>query len=457
MSTTVNRIFFKLKWFSCFIPFTWYFLVFLAVVIPGYLKLKAMSELPDSAYKSVFTVLLTLALLFGLSILCFALVTTLVSFCYLKWQHYNKRLQLQLNNNSEDSPVNSKQGIAIVLQPILMPLMGFIKLRVEYGKEKYSHKITPSSSKSKWLAFKYEGLFFWHLPEIREYQIDSVVLYIEDFFHFFSFALTLDTANRFHVLPQEQNLKNFNSQPRKTEETDVRIEELKRVEGELINYKNFESSDDVRRIVWKIYAKNKELVVRIPEIMDPYASHMYFYPSFHTFEEVSEHPVIGKTFLNRYKTVCWSVYQQLLQKGFEVSYLPDQLLPPATETDKLKQVQLNITNSQWQTDTSLSQFVKPNYASVVLISGLNDKEEIQRMVEQYGNDIVFLLVPLSNSIHSSLLSHWLYKAFVISEKEDNKEGLTRWTISTLRQKLIENEKQLKAILKQTHKSEVIEA
>jgi hypothetical protein len=456
MRTWINQINYKVKHILCFVPFTVYFLVFLAVVIPGYFKLKTISELPESAYKAVFSVLLTLALLFSLSILCFAFITTLISFIYLKIQQRSQRLQFTLKSDIENSQLYSKQGISISLQPVLMPLLGFIKLRVGYGAPQYSKKITPSSSKSNWLSFRFEGLFYWHLPEIREYQIDSVILYIEDFFHFFSFALILKTSNRFHILPQKQDLKTFNSQPRKTEETDVRIEELKRVEGELINYKNFESSDDVRRIVWKIYAKNKELVVRIPEIMDPYASHMYFYPSFHTFTDVNTHPVISKTFLNHYKTVCWSVYQQLLQKGFEVSYIPDQLLPPAESVDKTKQVQFHITNSHWQRDTGLNEFVKPKYASVVLISGLNEVEEVQKLIEQFGNEIVFLFVPLTDKLHGSIVSHWLYKAFVQSEDADNKKGLTRWNISPLRQRLIENEKQIKKLLKQTFKAEVIE-
>ena len=34
--------------------------------------------------------------------------------------------------------------------------------------------------------------------------------------------------------------------PRKTEDTATRIEEIKKVEGEHINYKNFESNDDVQ-------------------------------------------------------------------------------------------------------------------------------------------------------------------------------------------------------------------
>ena len=99
---------------------------------------------------------------------------------------------------------------------------------------------------------------------------------------------------------------------------------MRKVEGEFLNYKNFENNDDVRRIVWKIYAKNKELVVRIPEMMDPYASHVYLYASFFSSSISKAMRTVEDPFLNYYKVITWSVYQNLVKQGFEVRYIPDQ-------------------------------------------------------------------------------------------------------------------------------------
>ena len=88
------------------------------------------------------------------------------------------------------------------------------------------------------------------------------------------------------------------------------------MEGEYLNYKNFENNDDVSRIVWKIYAKNKELVVRIPEIMDPYASHVYLYASFFTSFNVAGSTPVEVPFLNYYKAMIWTLYQNLVKQGF---------------------------------------------------------------------------------------------------------------------------------------------
>ncbi len=456
MKSIFNTIKNTLKQIGYYSPITIYFIVFLLIVIPGYYKLKAISQLPDSAYKAIFSVLLSIALLFCLSILCFALFTTLTSFLYLKWQQRQSKVNLSLNSTFEKSEINSRQALVFKITPILFPLMGFIKLRIRYGESDFSPKFSPASTNSKAFRFSYEGLFHWHLPEIQEYHVDKVLIYIEDFFHFFSFAIPLTTSNRFHVYPSEQNLKPINGQPRKTEETTIRIDELKRIEGELINYKNFESSDDVRRIVWKIYAKNKELVVRTPEIMDPYASHIYFYPSFFTFTDTIGNTMIEKQFLNYYKNTCWSVYKQLLKKGLEVTYIPDQAVPPTEVSNKEERVQRAITASLWHTDLSLQQFVKPGYASVVLVSSLTDKDELSRMAEQYGNEIAFIFVPLSDSTSSTLLTHWLKYIFIQTDENELKEGLTLWNLSPLRLRLLENEKQIKAILKQTLKSEIIE-
>src|SRR6185312_7478147 len=116
----------------------------------------------------------------------------------------------------------------------------------------------------------------------------------------------------------------LNVQPKKTEETNMRIEEMRKVEGELLNYKNFENNDDIRRIVWKIYAKNKELVVRIPETNDPYASHIYFYASFYNAISNDVYEEFNEVFLDNFKTAIWNIYDQLHRQKALIQYIPDQ-------------------------------------------------------------------------------------------------------------------------------------
>lgn len=439
-----------LKTLSYYLPITVYFLLFIAIIVPGYLKLKAIAEMPDSAYTAVYAILLNVTLWFGCSMVCLALLSVCISYGFIKWQQ--RRGQLQIKLEAFKKPETIQQELHLRLQPALAPLMGFIKLRVRYDLKEYSPKFSPSPLNEKGSFTTWQGTFVWHLPEIREYHVDQVVLYCEDFFHFFSLALTLKTAIRFHICPQTQTTPAFKAAPRKTEETDVRIDELKRVEGEWLNYKNFETSDDVRRIVWKIYAKNKELVVRTPEVLDPYASHIYFYPSFYSFMNVSGVTKIEKPFLNAYKNACWSVYQQLQKKGFELTYLPDQTLPPFDTNTTNERVPFMIAGSHWQQEVSLNDFIKPGYASVVLLSSLNDAQEVEQWIARYGNDISFLFIPLSQVNTSALWKTWLKWIFLQGDVHENEQSNTLWKVSPLRLKLEANEKKITELLKQSERS-----
>ena len=186
--------------------------------------------------------------------------------------------------------------------------------------------------KNDFFSMHTKGLYNWPLKNIKEYDINSGIIYFEDFFQFFSFTGKLPSNSNFFNGPPIKTTGALVVQPKKTEETNMRIEEIRKVEGELLNYKNFENNDDVRRIVWKIYAKNKELVVRIPETNDPYASHIYFYASFYNAISNDVYEEFNEVFLDNFKTVIWNIYDQLSRQNALIQYIPDQ------ETKKFMQM-----------------------------------------------------------------------------------------------------------------------
>jgi hypothetical protein len=444
-----------LRKFSFYIPFTWYFVLFSVAAGLGYLWLQRKSEIPDSAYKDIFLLLLVVALWCALIVLSTGWLSVTVPYFYFRWR--KKRGDVSFSVNVEADPKEKgEQPVSVFLRPVLRPLLGFIRIRLNYDENLFSEKFSLSGPSGKLFGKSIEGVYHWKLPGIREYRINKAYIYFEDFFQFFSFAASIDAGNSFHAKPVNQNISRINAFPRKTEETNTRIEELKKVEGELISYKNFESNDDVRRIVWKIYAKNKELVVRIPEILDPYASHIYFYPSYHNIFDTSGNEVVNLHFLNFYKNLCWSVFNQLASKGLEVRYIPDQLIPPAASSNAGEIVKHAVTLSDWQKQNELKSFVKAKDASVIMISSLNDVKEVEELVERFGNDIAFIFVPLTESLKSQSMAHWLRWVFVQEEKDDIAVYRAKWSISAVRYAIVENEKAIKKLLKQFHKSEVLE-
>ncbi|MDR0792796.1 MAG: hypothetical protein LBE82_05770, partial [Chitinophagaceae bacterium] len=323
-----------------YIPFTWYFVLFSACLYLSYKWLKGHPVIPNTPSADIYALLLKVAAFVIVVFLTISFLSVFISWVFFLLKKRNKKAEISIRTLAAKTrqQVNN-QPLQIVVRPVLKPVLGFLQLRLQYDEDFFSEKFSlVEKKKNKFFTAILEGIYSWKLPEIKEYHVDKVFVYFEDYFRFFSFTATLPATQRFYTSPQEMVLKEQNVSPRKTENTDVRIEEIKRVEGEYLNYKNFENNDDVRRIVWKIYAKNKELVVRIPEVLDPYASHIYLYPSFYSSFNIEGSDVVNIPFLNYYKTFVWSAYKALLKKGFEVRYVADQTTPTLNTADIQQQI-----------------------------------------------------------------------------------------------------------------------
>jgi hypothetical protein len=446
----------SLKRISFYIPFTLYFLLFSVNFLIAYKWLQHRSKLPDSSYKDIFTLLLSMALWAAVILLGFCLLTAGISF-FIFWRSKKRgKVLFDLKILDSDNPQHKLQTVSIKLTPVLKPLLGFLKIRLNYDQVNYSGKfylLQPGNDKL--FNPSLEGVYHWDLPEIKEYRLEKAIIYFEDFFHFFSLALPVYAQSGFHTVPGVMNFKTLKTVPRKTEDTSVRIEELRRVEGELINYKNFESNDDVRRIVWKIYAKNKELVVRIPEIVDPYASHIYLYASFYSQFLPEDNEVIRVPFLNYYKTLCWSVYKQLLKKGLEVRFIPDQTIPLHSFSSEEERIRYSISVSAWQKSADLKSYIKPGDASVIMISSLSDKDQVKELIDRYGNEISFVFVPLTESLSRPFFASWIKWLFVQEEKDKASVYRTNWSLSLIRRRVEQNEHDISELLKEFERSTIL--
>lgn len=447
MSMNFPRITDKIKHAAFYIPFTVYFLVFAIAAFIGYNMLGNNEIDAETSYSDIFQLLLRVALGFTVAIILIAFIPVLISFIYFKYQQRKKTLRFDISTDIKESELNQKQTVRLLISPILKPFFGFIKLRLLYDQKHYSKKFSLlENSKRQFFSTKIEGTYHWTLPQIKEYHVEKAVLYFEDIFQFFSIAVNLPTSSHFFTQPTTKSVKDLNVSPRKTEETTTRIEQLRKVEGEYLNYKNFENNDDVRRIVWKIYAKNKELVVRIPEIMDPYASHLYLYASFFTTFNIEGNAAVDIPFLNYYKVVIWSVYQNLVKRGFEVRYVPDQEVAINKGGDEQQSVKYSISTSSWHQVKDLKTYVKPIDASVVIVSSLTNAEEVNDLMENFGKDITFIFIKLTESFKNQNIIDWVQWVFIQNQKEDIDVYKRGWAVSPLRYKLKENEKKLSAIL-----------
>jgi hypothetical protein len=238
-------------------------------------------------------------------------------------------------------------------------------------------------------------------------------------------------------------------QPKKTEDLNMRIEEMRKVDGEFLNYKNFETNDDVRRIVWKIYAKNKELMVRIPETNDPYASHIYFFATFYNAISNDVYEEFNAVFLDNFKTIVWNIYEQLYRQNELIQFIPDQETKTFYADDPIQKVKYIISTSSWQKQNDLHNYFNKQYASILCISSLTDVKQLSEILDTAGKSLTVVFIELSKIFAKIKVADWLQWVFIKPEKKSTEKLQLAFNLSPLRKKILDNENKIKEILRKS--------
>ena len=445
----IARIKERIKKAGLFIPFRFQLVLLLAALLLGANWLKKNNALPETARTSIIDLFIRVTFWFGLSILIISFLSAFVPWLLFLFNKRNNKNELKIKTAEKENLVNDLQQVQITISPIIKPLFGYIRLRLYYDEKNISPKFSPikTQPKKQFFSMENKGIYNWPLKNIKEYNITGGIIYFEDFFQFFSFTLQLPSAGNFYTQPKNKSTEQFIVQPKKTEETNERIEEIRKVEGEFLNYKNFENNDDVRRIVWKIYAKNKELVVRIPETNDPYASHIYFYASFCNVISNDVYSEFNEIFLNHYKTIVWNVFDQLNRQNVLLQYISDQETKTFYADDPVQKIKYIISTSLWQKQNSLLNYFNRQNASVLCVSSLTNAKQLEEILDKAGKGLVVVFVPLSSSLQNTKVKDWLQWIFVKPEKDSDDKLKIVYNFSPLRKTIIENENRIKQLLK----------
>lgn len=396
------------------------------------------------------TVFYFLAALLALSIL-----STVACWIGYLWLKHKK--QYQIDFHFKHQPGQKVFWLESSLQHARRPLLGFVKARLLYDDGQLTDKFVLASNKRNPRKFWREAIIGNNrvdLPDIKEYKISGGFVYFEDMLHLFSLPVRQQVQGNFFQPPIISKLSEKDAQPKKTEQTDVRIEQLRKVEGELLNYKDFEHGDDVRRIVWKLYARNRELIVRVPETMEPYASHLDFYASFYYANDTVPSPdsLFVKEMLNYYKNTIWTAYDALAKKEWDTRYIPDQAIKLVQEEapDKQVAVQRMISNAVWHHDKDLRAYFPPATAAVLCISSFNDVEDLEEVLQQCQDNTVVYFVKLSACFQHMVAGNWIMRLFLLPPKDRLKRIRSKWLFSANRRQILANEKKLTTLLKKSH-------
>lgn len=429
-----------------FLPITYYLFLFSLGFLVAISFVERLQVNQSENFSSLFTLLVKTAYWFAIIIIGFALLTTVFSFLLFWIFKQKNKLKIFLSIKSSLDKPNELPVIEVFFSPLVKPLFGFIKVRFEYDENHYSPKYTLMEEREKLISFNYSGKILWELDKIKEYELREMYIYFEDYFQFFSFAMPIKINESVQIRPTQNSVQTIPVFPKVTEDTTIRIPELKKVEGEMLHFKNFENSDDLRRIVWKIYAKSKELMIRKPEILDPSASHIYLLCSFYASLPYKHNEVAEDFFLNRYKNRIWSIYKEIEKRGFSIKYISDQEISKKTFSEEGEEVSYKIVAADWQANIQPKDIPKLKEASLLLISSLIDAEIIKEIIENNTNPPIIGFVKLSDGFIISTTNSWFNWLFLEVEDDKLNNYKRKWDYSLWKKKVLENEKLIENLL-----------
>lgn len=429
------------------LPFRLHLAVLILILVWAAFWLQKNNALPETSRTAVIGLFISVTFWFTFSVLMFSFATAIVPWLLFIINKKNNATSLRIKIPQGENGLSQKQDVLISINKIIRPLFGYIRMRLVYDRRNISKKFLPVlTRKTSLFSSSISGSYTWPVSNIKEYDITGGIIYFEDFFQFFSFATQHAAKSKFFKAPPEFQAKELIVQPKRTEETNTRIEEIRKVEGEFLNYKNFEDNDDVRRIVWKIYAKNKELVVRIPETNDPYASHIFFYASFNNTLSSDLYENFNTMFLDYFKTVVWNNYEQLSRQNVLLEFIPDQRSKNYFADDMLQKVKYTISTSSWQQNNNLVQYFNRQNASVLCISSFNDASQVAEILDGSGSGPVIVFIELSNSFEKAKATDWLQWLFIKPKGNSHEKLKLAYNLSPLKSKMTDNEKAIKDLL-----------
>jgi hypothetical protein len=322
----------------------------------------------------------------------------------------------------------------VVCNKLLFPFTGTVKAELTFDKQ-YDMQIVLKRLKHG----QGYGVKNLTLPNIKNYDLNKVSLFFQDFFRMFSFKITFRSKASVTILPVSEDNIELPELSYTMDNDEVRTNTVHRKEGELLHFKHFEVSDDIRRIVWPVYAKTKELIIRTVEMHNMYASKIDMYVSFcNNYQNMLE-KTISDVFLNSYKTNIWEVYKSL-KKDNEVQFVPDQKTKVAVEYQN--EVSAQISGMDWHSN-KIEEYFGNFKASVICISSLIPSQEIEKILDKSGSNTFVVFVSLKSSVEKIDAKDVLKEIFTIPEK---KKINWKWMLSSNRRKVLSNDNAIRNAL-----------
>lgn len=431
------RLFSSIQFYRQFIPLKRNGLIFIlfSLLLSLFLRNEYYGESSQfTPFLDVFTWLVGISAAF---IIGLGLLYTLFCWLYLAIKSKNVAIDLSIGLEDGQKGVAGVVPMKLSVSRVIMPILGYLKTWIIFEDGHLVGPVMINKFSGGWrdLLAK-EGLAEIQLEKRAQYEVKGYVFSFEDYLQFFRFSFFKKAKKTFYLYSQKRQVPPVDIPPSKAQEELEKVTTSKRVEGDFLNYKDFESGDDVRRIVWKIFAKNKELVVRIPEVINPYASHLHFFASF-------QNTMVGPSgysdgMLNYYKDIIYNTCIQIEKSGRKVEFSMDQVVGDSLIVDRKDQLAYYLSCAEWKTASLIEQFPTISTSSVVCVSSMVPADELEELINK--RSAIIFIVRVSQYLDEQNLFNW---ANVILRKEKQTEiGKLRWLLSPQRRKLKKNEKRI---------------
>ncbi|MDR2027324.1 MAG: DUF58 domain-containing protein [Prevotellaceae bacterium] len=399
---------------------------FIVILFVFFVREYLVSGASDKVSDIAVLLLKSSIFVFG-TIILFSIVTLLVS--YIPYRKSKAVPEIKFTYTSVNEVI-----CEVVCSKLTFPFTGTVKAGLTFDKQ---HEALIGLKRLK--HRRGYGRKKLILPNIKSYDLEKVTLFFQDSFRMFSFKIEFGHRISVVILPVAEKDIELSNISHTLDNDEIRTDTVHRKEGELLHFKHFESSDDIRRIVWPVYAKTKELIVRTIEMRSMYASQIDMYASFcNTYRDLLE-KTVSDTFLNDYKTYIWEVYKSL-KKDNEVRFIPDQKSKIAVEYQH--EVSAQISGMDWHSN-KIEEYFGNGKMSVICISSLTPSQDIEKIIDKLDINTFVVFASLKSSVKKIGIKDVIKEIFTIPEETKIN---WKWLLSTNRKKILDNDAALRNIL-----------
>lgn len=293
---------------------------------------------------------------------------------------------------------DNKNTLELNLPIWVKPIFGHIKVGIEFENDTLNTQLFD--------VYNLPTRILIPLNHINNYKLKSLQLYQIDMLYFFKVKRQWLFDQSITQYPVEIEDFNYIMSTRKYMRSEEQHSDIKNKSlGEWLNFKDYENGDDVKRILWKVYAKNKSLVVRHQEnfTFDNAESHIYI--AFHVkhFDKVWGNVYTQQYALDMYKNVVWNLAAALRSADSrQIFHLPSFQDIATIDDFKEKLVaQTWVHNDHW---AILQKSV------TLVIPDTMDYNALETILEEASGQISHVVVIESiQASSSSILLVWMKK------------------------------------------------